>query len=217
MGRSQAENIKKENNMARNHDGNMEIRAMILSALPYPPIPVSLRRLDEDNRLGDGVVQTTHDILSHLLEDACARHTVSQNKSRQQVQQYVLRQFLEELVKDGLQSVPDLYKTYCKFSNMHIGSYLYAVNSGQPLPEVRFEPLHSVCKGDVVHTSMCQYMAGQARLLEFTDGLCAQDWACREYADMLVIARDRIVCEGDEENVVQGPIEPVEILLEGSP
>lgn len=193
----------------------MELRAMILAALPYPPIPVVLRTIDEDNRLEDYVVQTTHDILSHLLEDACVRHTVSQNKSRQKLQQSVLRQFLEELVKDGLQSVPDLYKTFCKFSNMHIGTYLCSVSSSRPLPEVRFEPLHSVCKGDPVHVSMCQYMAGQARLLELSAGLCAQDWMCREYADMLVIARDRIVCDGDEENVVQGPEEPVEVLVEG--
>jgi hypothetical protein len=49
-------------------------------------------------------------------------------------------------------------------------------------------------------------MAGQARLLELKGGLCAQDWACREYADMLEISRDRIVCQGDDSQpMAEGP------------
>ena len=133
------------------------------------------------------------------------RHTVSQNKARQVAQQEVLRCFLADIVKDGLQPIPELYKTYCEFTRRHVGTYLYG-NDASVQPEIRFEPLGSVCKGDPVHLSMCRFMAGQARLLELRGGLCAQDWACREYADMLEIARDRIVCQSENNQpMAQGP------------
>jgi hypothetical protein len=168
----------------------------------------------DDARLGESVTQTSHDILSHLLEDACVRHTVRQNKARQVAQQEVLRCFLADLVKDGLQPIPDLYKTYCKFTREHVGTYLYG-NDGGAQPEILFEPLHSVCKGDPVHLAMCRYMAGQARLLELKGGLCAQDWACREYAHMLEICRDRIVCQGEGEHpMAEGPEKEEECVME---
>lgn len=190
----------------RAFDSNMELRGMILAALPYPPLPVILRRVDQDDaRLGESVTQTSHDILSHLLEDASVRHTVSQNRARQVAQQEVLRCFLADIVKDGLQPVPELYKTYCDFTRRHVGTYLYGGDASAQ-PEIRFEPLGSVCKGDPVHLAMCRYMAGQARLLELKGGLCAQDWMCREYSVMLEIARDRIVCQGESGHpTAEGP------------
>ena len=63
-------------------------------------------------------------------------------------------------------------------------------------------PFGFACKGDIVHSRMCDYMAGQARLLELRGGLCKQDWACREYPDMVLIARERLVCEGKDECIV---------------
>ena len=177
----------------RPFDETQELRAMILAALPYPPLPVTLVRVEEGSAvLGDGVLQTTHDILSNLLKHACAMHTVRQNRERQEAQQELLRGFLQAIVKDGLQQPPQLFRTYCEFSQRHIATYVQGLPSA---PEIRFQPLDSVCKGDAAHRRMCDYMAAQGRLLELTDGLAAQDWACREYADMLTIARDRLVTE----------------------
>lgn len=178
----------------RAFDETQELRAVILAALPYPPLPVTLARLESGNRLGDGVLQSTHDIISNLLAHSCVTHTFSENKQRQQVQQLVLSEFLRALVRDGLQSPPDLYRTYCEFSRRHVATYL---RGASVLPDIRFQPLDSVCKGDPVHVRMCDYMAAQGRLLELSSGLSPQDWACREYADMLTIARDRLVTEVD--------------------
>ena len=177
----------------RAYDETLELRAMILAALPYPPLPVTLVRVEDGSAvLGDAVLQTTHDILSNLLKHACAMNTVSENRERQAAQQELLRGFLQAIVKDGLQPPPKLFATYCEFSQRHIATYIKGIKSA---PEIRFEPLHSVCKGDAAHRRMCDYMAAQGRLLELTAGLSAQDWACREYADMLTTARDRLVGE----------------------
>ena len=63
---------------------------MILTALPYPPLPVMLRRLEDGNLLGADVLQTSHDIISTLLSDACVKYTVSENLERQKKQRGVV-------------------------------------------------------------------------------------------------------------------------------
>jgi len=182
----------------RAFDETQELRAMIMAALPYPPLPVTLVRVEDgSDRLGDGVLQTSHDIISNLLKHACVTHTVSENKERQRRQQEILRDFLRVLAKDGMQPPPELYRTLCDFSQRHIATYIKGLESSSTPPEIRFEPLDSVCKGDAAHRKMCDYMAAQGRLLELPAGLSAQDWARREYADMLLIARSRLVSERD--------------------
>jgi hypothetical protein len=175
------------------YDSTQEMRAMILAALPYPPLPVLLRRLEDGNALGGEVLQTSHDIISTLLADACAKATVSDNEARRECQMETLRGLLSALGQDGLQAPPDLYSTYCDFTARHIASYLGG--GADALPEIRFLPLEHVCKGDAAHRRTCDYMAAQARLLDLGEGYAAQDWMRCEYAQMLTIARNRLLCE----------------------
>jgi hypothetical protein len=167
---------------------------MILAALPYPPLPVQLRRLEEGNALGGEVLQSSHEIISTLLAESCAKGSVSDNEARRARQQEALRGLLAALGRGGLQPPPELYRTYCDFTARHIASYVHS-GGGAPLPEIRFLPLEHVCKGDFVHLRMCDYMAGQARLLELGEGYAAQDWMRCEYAQMLALARNRLVNE----------------------
>lgn len=175
-------------------DKNREIRAMILVALPYPPLPMQTCRLGEDNLLGESVEQTTHDALSHLLEFHGGLNDAGAARARQERQREVLRQFLAELVKDGIQPPPVLYETYCRYTRLHIGTYF---EEGRQ-PELLIPPYSVVCRGDATHRRACDYVAGQARLLELSGGLCAQDWQHWEYTDLLTLCRDRLVTEGDE-------------------
>jgi hypothetical protein len=176
-------------------DSTQELRAAILASLPYPPLPVAVKRLEGDStRLGVEVTQTSHDILSLLLRSACTQYTVSENRQRQLKQQDVLRGFLRDLVREGLQPYPDLYATYCRNTLRHVATYP-AVGTA---PDIRFMPHDSVCRGDRAHRQMCDYMAAQSRILETGSGYSAQDWQHREYADMLVITRSRLVIEERE-------------------
>jgi hypothetical protein len=179
--------------MPRTFDSTQELRAAILASLPFPPMPVSLKRTEDgDTVIGLEVVQSSHDILSVLLKDACVTYTVGENKRRQLEQQAVLREFLMELVRNGLQPYPDLYQTYCGNTLRHIATYPSAGVS----PQICFMPHDYVCKGDRVHLQTCDYMAAQSRILQTGVGYAAQDWRSREYADMLMITRSRLVEEG---------------------
>ena len=177
----------------RGYDSTQEMRAMILAALPYPPLPIMLRRLEDGNALGDEILQTSHDVISNMLVQSCAKGSAGENANRRKLQVAVLQDLLRAISDNGLQPPPELYRTYCEFTARHIASYI--LGSGECRPEMRFLPLEHVCKGDVVHLRMCDYMAGQARLLALDEGFAAQDWLSYEYAHMLSIARNRLVFE----------------------
>ncbi len=85
-----------------------------------------------------------------------------------------------------LQDIPDLYTTYCHHTMLHVLTYM---PPEAPMPSMRFMSLASVCKGDPTHRRMCDYIAGQAIILGQPNGRAAQDWFCRENADMLAMAR----------------------------
>lgn len=175
-------------------DMNREIKAMILGALPYPPLPVEVRRFDDENRLCEGVVCTSHDLLARLIEEAAARGDEGRNAERKGRQMDVLRGFLADLVKDGPLGKEALYRVLCARTREHMGAYL----AGAGLPEVRFLGLDSVSRGDKVHRKMCDYMAAQTILLELGgDGgkEKAEGWRGMEFGDMLVVCRDRLVVE----------------------
>ena len=173
-------------------DSNREIRATILAALPYQPLPVQAARFDEDgNKLGDAAVVTSHDILSNLLEQASIRGTQSEHKARQTRQRDVLRSFMRALIKDGMLKPDALYKVYCDHTRSHVSTYYPLENP----PEIWFMPLDYVSKGDAVHVRTCDWMAAQSHLLQLEQGLAAADWYPRHYAELLDAARGRLVSE----------------------
>lgn len=179
---------------SRPYDSTQEIRAMILAALPLPPLPVIVQQLDEDNRVVGEKIQTSHDVLSNLMLHACARNSPKENAERKRRQLDVLKSLLEQLCK--LEKNPKtLYDVYCHHTSLHMATYIPADGC---MPPMTYAPLSSVCKGDYAHRKMCDYMAGQAILLQENRFLCANDWLCREYADMLTINWGRLVVEGEQ-------------------
>ena len=172
-------------------DPNRELQAMILCALPLPPLPVEVRRLEDGNLLGDRTVITSHDVLSQLLEAACVHRNSSADTVRQQRQVEVLRCLLMDLVKDGILAVDPLYDVYCRHTLSHVATY-YPVATPPALP---FMPLSYTCRGDAVHARMCDYMAGQSTVLGHTSGTTALEWQHMAYGDMLQECRNRIVSE----------------------
>ena len=69
----------------RGYDSTQEMRAMILAALPYPSLPIMLRRLEDGNALGDEILQTSHDVISNMLVQSCAKGSAGENANRPDV------------------------------------------------------------------------------------------------------------------------------------
>ena len=176
-------------------DVNREIRGMILAALPYPPLPVMLKGMDEENRLTDERVVNSHDIIAQMINVAACRQDKKANGDRKMRQGLVLSGFIADLVKDGVVSVEKLYEILCRRTQEHVSTYL--PENCSSMSAICFLPSKSVCKGDSVHAKMCDYMAAQAVLLDLKTGNTSADWSSVEYEDMLLAAKERIVCEGD--------------------
>lgn len=177
----------------REYDSTQEIRAMILVCLPYPPLPTLFSRVSGE---GDPVLQTSHDLIARLLRDAAQRCTHEENKARQRKQQTVLTRFMKRLATQDSEAPVALYGLYCQYTRDHIATYL---PEGAPPPDLRFLPLESTCKGDKVHKAMCDYVAGQSRILKLRDGDCADNWLRYEYTDMMLRARSHLLEEKIED------------------
>jgi hypothetical protein len=169
-------------------DGNRELRAMILCTLPYPPLPVTAKRF-EDNKLGDTAVISSHDIISNLLEAACVKNKTGENSDRLGRQQAIMQDLLREL--QDTQEPEKLYNIYCRQTAAHISSY-YPVGAA---PELRFMPIDYCCRGDTVHTHLCQYMAAQSIWMQDTK---ERKWNQIDLPALLVLTRERWVHQGQE-------------------
>ena len=164
-------------------DPNREMRAMILCATPFPPLPVVARRFLEGNSVGDNAVVTSHDILSHLLEDACVKKTAEEHAVRRDLQVKVLGDFILELLQTPQDNPEKLYETYCNHTRKYIATYV----QGKEIPELFFMPLSYCCKGDYTHRRFCDYMTGQSIMRE----LPQSPWAQMDFHTLLQEAKKR--------------------------
>jgi hypothetical protein len=174
-------------------DETAEMRAMILVALPFPPMPVYASKLEADSSqvAQDRVIISSHDVLSNLLLSAMHGRMNSHTERRER-QRMVLKSFLKVLLTQENPSVADLHQLYCTATRLHIGTFF----AKDKAPPIEFVPLSNAApRGCVVHQQMCDYMAGQARLLEESGRLCAQDWHDLEYPYMLHLCARRLATE----------------------
>lgn len=179
-------------------DDNAEIRAMILTALPFPPIPILCRGMsDEDSVLGDEKSITTHDIISKLMENAVNIKDENVHEARRERQQQVLKEFMRELLAacgDHEVHPPELYEIYCKYTIKHIETY-FAPGASVPINLLHYETVQGK---DKVHAKTCDYMAGQAVLLGLQPDR-KEAWANTPYFMMLMEAKNRLITEPIEQ------------------
>lgn len=174
-------------------DPNRELRAMVLVALPYPPLPVLASRVDrDDHRLQDDASTrlTSHALISHGLNEAIARNRPEENADRKNRQLDVFQRFLHAMATEGffMQSPEPLYQLYCRFTLEHISTYF---PPGHPI-DVRFQPLASITRGDPFHGKMAEYMAAQSLMQEDPVPTTREQYLLQDYAQMLFAVRDRL-------------------------
>lgn len=176
------------------YDDNAEMRAMILLALPFPPLPVNARAMpDDQSALGEEVCITSHDIISKLLEENTLIKQTAIHAQRKQRQIRVLRNFMSQLLELESQreiQPRELYDLYARYTINHIETFFpEGADSG-----VRLRNIDSIQHGDQTHKRMCDYMAGQAVLLGLEEQT-QERWMNVSYPAMLMAAKSRLITE----------------------
>jgi hypothetical protein len=189
-----------------------EIRAMVLLTLPFPPLPVSVTRVElDDERLHDDGETTSHTIIARGLDEAMARNRPEENKARRARQIDVFRRFLHAMAADGFSCTDGrLHEIYCMASLNHISTYF---PPGHPI-DIRFVPLPSICKGDKAHSKMAEYMASQSVYYEDAARIRRDQYVQQDFATMLRACRDRlghIMTEDERTNVDRALQEQAEL------
>lgn len=166
-------------------DDLREMRAMYLGALPYPPLPVQVGKV-EDMQLAGETVTTTHSLIAKCLQECAHINNKEENKKRKVRQTSVLQQFLKRLADVGfLQEGEDLYRLYCEFSYKHIATYF---PEGHPL-DIRFMPMDYMSVGDKTHEKLVEYFKAQCILFEEEN---PDDVSSMQLGDILKLLRDKL-------------------------
>ena len=191
-----------------------EIRAMVLLTLPFPPLPISATRVEQDDeRLHDDAETTSHTLIARGLDEAMARGRREENRARRARQIDVFRRFLHAMASEGFSCSDErLHEIYCTASLGHISTYF---PPGHPI-DIRFMPLSSICKGDSAHSKMAEYMASQSVYYEDAVRVRRDQYAQQDFATMLRACRDRLghIMTDDERARVDRALEQQQELEE---
>lgn len=193
-------------NIFRMVDSIREMRAMVLVALPFPPLPVEVGKVAGDGLVVEGVtVTTTHDLLAQCMNACALRDDVKVNKERRERQVGVLRGFLADLCERGVGlDGSDLYDLYCQHSYRHLCTYF----KEDDRPEVRFLPYSYIAKGDKCHKKLLEHFVAQGVLFQekHTDELAKR---AEKYSvgRVLCLMRERLLVpvDADSDSVCQEP------------
>lgn len=157
---------------ATSHSDSMrEIRAMVVAALPFPPLPVmASRELEGEASCTEQACCSSHDLIAHLMNIACTVATEEQNRRRAEVQAKIHADLFSAI--DAWQSQPQdkegdplflppaewSYRLMCDFSRRYIQSYMPDPEKTQ---DVRFLPLRDIDRAHMVHRKALEFQKAQ--------------------------------------------------------
>jgi hypothetical protein len=153
----------------------MEQIAMYMTALPCPPLPVSVAWVQkgEPNRM---VFASSHDVLAGLLVSAMRRDNAALNKLRQAKQLAITDQFITTLEKCvtidcGCDACPGTVVGSCGIKPDHVAAYdackrftaeyILAFDDDNCGSGLQFSDMEDVERGDKVHKATCSWHAAQ--------------------------------------------------------
>jgi hypothetical protein len=162
-------------------DENRELRAMLLSVLHLPPLPVTVNLVERDDNsiIDDQHTETSHSIICNLIEWMAVMDNQEHNMKRMMTQVSLQQRFQDELRKLPADITDEaLFDFYCHHTRVWINSYT-------PLGDtIRFKPVDSVCRGDKAHSALLDYAKAQYHYLKEGKGtLLISDTL--SYKDML--------------------------------
>ena len=125
----------------------LEQIAMYMTALPCPPLPVTL---------SSGDATTSHDLLAGLLVSAMRRNNPKLNKLRQAKQMAITKRLIGEL-ETADKDVSAAYDACKRFS----AEYIFAFDDDNRGANIQFLPMEDVEKGSKAHMAACSWHAAQ--------------------------------------------------------
>ena len=140
-------------------DDNRELRAMLLSLLHLPPLPVIVNLVERDDSnaiINDQHTESSHAILCNLIEWMATMNVQALNNNRMRQQMTLQAQFHSELRDLDPNTTDDaLYAFFCHHTRQWLNSY---ASQGDT---IRFKPLDSVSPGDKIHAALLDYAKAQ--------------------------------------------------------
>lgn len=139
-------------------DENRELRAMLLSVLHLPPLPVTVNLVERDDNsiIDDQHTETSHAILCNLIEWMACMNIQALNNTRMRQQMALQERFHSELrAMDAKATDEALFAFFCHHTRLWLNTYTTQGDT------IRFKPLDSVSPGDKVHAALLDYAKAQ--------------------------------------------------------
>jgi hypothetical protein len=140
-------------------DNNADIRALILIAQPFPPLPILALRDNSE----DYLYMNSHDLQAHLLNIACTHNSQATLSYRQEKQTRIYDMFIRD-IKTETRDVHDLYEIYCKHTRSLLSLYIF--NTDRRTADIRFQPLDEILDSDRITGHMREYTKARAAITE---------------------------------------------------
>ena len=155
---------------------------MAMVALPIPPLPMlACRELEEEHSFvsSDHTVASSHDMIAHLMNVACAVTSTEINSERQAKQTRIGDELFASVDEWQSQNpaaeVPPVdwcYEQATKFTRGYIASYL--PHKKEEEVDARFLPAHDIDPSHRIHRMALEFQRAQVSslFLLFVDLLC---------------------------------------------
>ena len=142
-----------DNSVLFRADAHRELRAMLLTVHPCPPLPQIAN--SADNRVQR--VFSSHDFLSTAIDRMIAHPDETRDSKRRDEQLQECRKLANALPHILAQHSTDmLYDTFTKFARTYVG--LYFDTARRASLDIRFRAWDDVCRGDPVHKACCAHL-----------------------------------------------------------
>jgi hypothetical protein len=194
-------------------DAMREVRAMIVAALPCPPLPVmASREAQGECSFTEEACCSSHDLIAHLMNIACTHATEAQNRHRARLQVRLHADLFDTVDEWGKRSresslLPPAewsYTLLCDFTRKYIRCYMPDPSRQQ---DIRFLPLCDIDRTHPVHVKALEFQKGQDTLYgNVGTHLISRSYDVMSYAELVQVSVARILessgqelCEGFNE------------------
>jgi hypothetical protein len=159
-------------------DANRELRAMLLSVHPCPPLPQLGRGGDGSER-----VFSSHDFLATAIDRMLLNPDAQREKARRHAQLALCHTLAGELGDAVEKADTDtLYTLFTRFARSYASLYFEPTRRGAL--DIRFCPWADVCRGDPVHMAACAHLRA-LRIMRGIEPASADEFESQSYDSVL--------------------------------